>query len=74
MDSLPSTPDTQAAGSLSDAGAAMRDRAVAALERRHAELLERSKHRQLTGLERSEVNRLGAIIDTLQSFGGPCAT
>jgi hypothetical protein len=47
----------------------MRDTAVAALERRHAVLLDRSKRRQLTGAERTEVDRLGIVIDTLQAMG-----
>ena len=56
---------------LTATGAAMRDTAVVALTRRHAELLDRSKRRQLTAAERTELDRLGVVIDTLQSMGGP---
>ncbi len=69
MDSLPNPPDVTPAQGLSTSGAAIRDTAVAALTRRHAELAERSKRRQLTGAERTEIDRLGVVIDTLQSMG-----
>lgn len=51
----------------------MRDTAVAALERRYRELAERSKRRQLTDAERTEVDRLAIVIDTLQAMGGESA-
>lgn len=60
--------------SLSAAGTEIRDRAVAALSRRHAELLDRAKRRALTEVERREVDRLGVVIDTLQSMGDSAAT
>ena len=69
MTSLPQPHDAQPSGSLTVAGAAMRDTAVQALARRHAVLLERSKARLLTGAERTELNRLGVVIDTLQGMG-----
>ncbi len=69
MDILPHTQDAQQASCLSTSGAAIRDTAVAALARRHAVLVERSKRRQLTGAERTEIDRLSVVIDTLQSMG-----
>jgi hypothetical protein len=73
MPTLPTPSDTQPPGSLSESGAAMRDQALAALERRFSVLLDRSKRRQLTGAERTEIDRLGVVIDTLQAMasGGP---
>ena len=68
MPSLPIPSDAIPAKGLSASGAGMRDTAVAALERRHAVLLDRSKRRQLTGAERTEVDRLGIVIDTLQAM------
>jgi hypothetical protein len=47
----------------------MRDTAVAALGRRMGVLLERSKRRQLTDPERTELDRLEVVIDTLQGMG-----
>jgi serine/threonine protein kinase HipA of HipAB toxin-antitoxin module len=47
----------------------MRDLAVAALGNRYRELAERSKRRQLTGAERTELDRLEVVIDTLRSMG-----
>jgi hypothetical protein len=47
----------------------MRDLAVNALSGRYGVLLERSKQRQLTQVERSEVDRLELAINTLQSMG-----
>jgi hypothetical protein len=48
----------------------MRDQAAAALGRRYAVLAERSKRRQLTGAERTELDRLEVVLDTLQAMGG----
>jgi hypothetical protein len=68
MGTIPSQPDVDTPQGLSESGAAIRDTAVDALARRHAVLLERSKRRELTGAERSELDRLGVVIDTLQGM------
>jgi hypothetical protein len=48
----------------------MRDMAIAALRVNLDGLLERSRKRMLTPVERAEVDRLTLTIDTLQSMGG----
>ena len=46
----------------------MRDSAVRVLGLRFRELLERELRRELTPVERAELERLQAVIDTMQSW------
>ena len=63
-----SSSSTSAAAELTEAGAAMRDSAVRVLGLRFRELLERELRRELTPVERAELERLQAVIDTMQSW------
>lgn len=52
----------------------MRDLATAALGKRYTELLDRSKRRELTSAERSELRGLDVALSTLQSMAAECTS
>lgn len=68
MGSVPQPPDSQPPSALGVSGAAMRDAALRATTQRYQELLQRSKRRTLTEVERRDLDRLELIIDTLAAM------
>lgn len=68
MNTLSHPPDTQQSTPLSTVGESLRDRAVEALGNRYRQLTERAARQQLTGPERTELDRIEVSLDTLEAM------